>query len=136
MRAFFMKLFASKASSLILRLSTNQNWPLSIKFNMTKTICFLKKTCTRFFKGYHKEHVSKSIEQKSITILSFGHESQIRTYFLNTFPAKICAMPFTMSFDIYLKWKLDYSIFILHIQFFLDSLKVQVNQENYTEGCL
>ena len=35
-----------------------------------------------------------------------------------------------MSFDIYLKWKLDYSLFVLHIQFFLDSLEFQVNQEN------
>ena len=39
-------------------------------------------------------------------------------------------MPFTMSFHIYLKWKLDYSIFLLHIQFFLNSLEFQVNQKN------
>ena len=43
---------------------------------------------------------------------------------------KIWAMPFSMSFDIYMKWKLDYSIFVLHIQFFLESLEFQVNQEN------
>ena len=35
-----------------------------------------------------------------------------------------------MSFDIYTKWKFDYSIFILHIQFFLDSLELHVDQEN------
>ena len=35
-----------------------------------------------------------------------------------------------MSFDMRMKWKLDYSIFVLHIQFFLDSLEFQVNQEN------
>ena len=29
-----------------------------------------------------------------------------------------------------MKWKLDYSIFILYIQFFLDSLEFQVNQES------
>ena len=39
-------------------------------------------------------------------------------------------MPFTMSFDIYMKGKLDYSTFILHIQFFLDNLEFQVNHEN------
>ena len=36
-------------------------------------------------------------------------------------PAKIWTMPFTMSFDIYMKSKFDYSIFVLHIQLFLDS---------------
>ena len=45
---------------------------------------------------------------------------------------KIYEMVFTKSFDIYMKWKLDYSIFILHIQFFLDSLEFQVNQVNIT----
>ena len=52
-------------------------------------------------------------------------------------------MQFTMSFDTYMKWKLDYSLFVLHTQFFLDDLEFQVNQENilkpdlnYTEGCL
>ena len=35
-----------------------------------------------------------------------------------------------MSFDIFMKWKLDYSTFVLHIQFFLDSLQFQINQEN------
>ena len=39
-------------------------------------------------------------------------------------------MPFTTSFGIYMKWKLDYSIFILYIQFFLDSLEFQVNQQS------
>ena len=37
-------------------------------------------------------------------------------------------MPFTVGFDIYLKWKLDYSIFVLHIQFF--PVEFQVNQQN------
>ena len=35
-----------------------------------------------------------------------------------------------MSFDIYMKWKLDYSIFVWHIQFVLDSLEIQANQGN------
>ena len=35
-----------------------------------------------------------------------------------------------MSFDIYMKWKLDYSLFALHVQYFLDSLEFQVIQEN------
>ena len=35
-----------------------------------------------------------------------------------------------MSFEIYMEWKLDYSILVLHIQFFVDSLEFQVNQEN------
>ena len=39
-------------------------------------------------------------------------------------------MRFIVSFDIYMKWKLDYSIFVLHINFFLDDLEFQVNQEN------
>ena len=53
-------------------------------------------------------------------------------------PAKFYAMPFSMSVDIYMKWKLDYLILVLHIQFFLDHVEFQVNQEdshpiNYTE---
>ena len=39
-------------------------------------------------------------------------------------------MPFIMSFEIYMKWKFDYSMFVWHIQFFLDSLEIQANQEN------
>ena len=39
-------------------------------------------------------------------------------------------MPYTMNFDIYIKQKLDYFIFVLHIYFFLDNLEFQVNQEN------
>ena len=35
-----------------------------------------------------------------------------------------------MSFDIYMKWKLDYSTFVLHIQFILDSLEIQANHGN------
>ena len=31
-----------------------------------------KKSCSCFFKGYHKEHVFKIIKQKSITILSWS----------------------------------------------------------------
>ena len=50
-------------------------------------------------------------------------------YFLQIFP-KTCAISFAMSSDNYMKWKLDYFIFILHIQFFLDGLEFQVNQEN------
>ena len=39
-------------------------------------------------------------------------------------------MPFTMSFDIHIKWKFGYSTFVLYIHFFLDSSEFQVNQEN------
>ena len=39
-------------------------------------------------------------------------------------------MLFAMNFDIYMKWKLDYSTFVWHIQFFLDSLEIQANQGN------
>ena len=39
-------------------------------------------------------------------------------------------MLFTLSFDIYMKWKRDYSIFALDIKFFVDSLEFQLNQEN------
>ena len=39
-------------------------------------------------------------------------------------------MLFTLSFDIYMKWKRDYSIFALDINFFVDSLEFQLNQEN------
>ena len=40
-----------------------------------------------------------------------------------------------MSFEIYMKWKLDYFIFIRYIQFFLDSFffvvdRIQANQGN------
>ena len=39
-------------------------------------------------------------------------------------------MSFTINFDTYIKLKLDYSIFVSHIQYFLDSLECQVNPEN------
>ena len=40
-------------------------------------------------------------------------------------------MRFTMSFDIYMKRKLDYSILVWHIQFFLDNFEIPViNLEN------
>ena len=39
-------------------------------------------------------------------------------------------MLFTLSFDVYMKWKRDYSIFALDIKFFVDSLEFQLNQEN------
>ena len=45
-------------------------------------------------------------------------------------------MAFSMSFDIYMKWKLGYSIFILYIQFFLDSLEFQTNQKNIHQKLL
>ena len=35
-----------------------------------------------------------------------------------------------MCFDIYMKWKLDYRIFVLHVQFAQESLEFQVNHEN------
>ena len=36
----------------------------------------------------------------------------------------------SLSFDIHMKWKFGYSIFVSHIQFFLHSLEFQENQEN------
>ena len=39
-------------------------------------------------------------------------------------------MLFTMCFYIYMKWNPDYSIFVWYIQYFLDSLEFQENQEN------
>ena len=113
---FFMKLFPSKFNCLFLRLSNNQNWLESIKSNITKTICFLKKHTHIFFHGYVKEHRFKIMKLNLITFLSWSSWKS-RAYFLNIFWTKIRAMPFTMSFDIYMKWKLDYSIFVWHIQF-------------------
>ena len=90
-----------------------------------------KITHARFFKGYRKEYTFKVIKQKRITFLSRSSLKSNKDIFFEYFPVpKFCAMSFTMSFDIYMKWKLGYSIFILHIQFFLDSLEFQVNQEN------
>ena len=45
-------------------------------------------------------------------------------------------MAFPMSFDIYRKWKLGYSIFVLHIHLFLDGLEFQANQENIYQTLL
>ena len=129
---FLMKLFPSKFSCLFLRLSNNQNWLESIKSNITKTICFLKKTYTHIFNGYVKEHIFKIMKQNLITFLSWSSWKS-RAYFLNIFWTKIRAMPLTMSFDIYMKWKLDYSIFVWHIQFFIASLEIQANQGNTHE---
>ena len=97
---FLMKLFPSKFSCLFLRLSNNQNWHESIKSNITKTICFLKKTYTHFFNGYVKEHIFKIMKQNLITFLSWSSWKAWLFY--------IC---------------LTYSIFI-------DSLEIQANQGN------
>ena len=38
-----------------------------------------------------------------------------------------------MSFDIYMKWKVGYSVFVIHIQFVLDGLEFQVKYSpNFT----
>ena len=47
---FFMKLFLSKDNFLLAKLFINQNWSNSIKFIITKTICFLKKRAHIFSK--------------------------------------------------------------------------------------
>ena len=87
--------------------------------------------CTYFFKGYHKEYMFYIIKQNSVTFLSWSSwKSAKDIYFWIYFPAKILVMLFTMSFDIYMEWKLDYSRFASHIPFFLDSVEVQANQRN------
>ena len=45
---FFMKLFVSKDSFLLTKLSISQNWNKSIKFIIKKTICFLKNVLVCF----------------------------------------------------------------------------------------
>ena len=45
---FFMKLFVSKDSFLLTKLSISQNWNKSIKFIIKKTICFLKNVLVFF----------------------------------------------------------------------------------------
>ena len=128
---FFMKLLVSKDNFLLTKLSTNQNWPKSIKFIIAKTICVLKKRAHVFFKCYHKEHVFKIIKQKSITFLSWSSWKSNKDIFFEYFPRPNFAQRHSVwVIDIYMKWKLDYLIFVLHIQFFLDSLEFQVNQEN------
>ena len=65
--------------------------------------------------------------------LSWSTWKSSKDIFFEYFPrifSKIRAISFAMSSDDYMKWKLDYFIFILHIQFFLDGLEFQVNQEN------
>ena len=47
---FFMKLLVSKDNFLLTKLSTNQNWPKSIKFIIAKIICVLKKRAHGFSK--------------------------------------------------------------------------------------
>ena len=56
---FFMKFFESKDNFLLTRLSTNQNWPKSIKFIMAKTICVLKKRAHVFSKVNIRNMYSK-----------------------------------------------------------------------------
>ena len=84
---FLMKLFPSKFSCLFLRLFNNQNWLESMKSNITKTICFLKKTYTHFFYGYVKEHIFKIMKQNLITFLSWSSWKS-GAYFLNIFWTK------------------------------------------------
>ena len=87
-----------------------------------------EKRRTYFFKGYHKEHILKIIKEKFIMLLSWSSWNSNNDIFLKYFPRPKLGQ--YQSFYIYMKWKLDYSIFVLHVHFFLDSLESQVNQEN------
>ena len=86
---FLMKLFVSKDNFLLTKFSTNQNWPKSIKYNIAKTICVLKKRAHVFFKCYHKEHVFKIIKQKSITFLSWSSWKSNKDIFFEYFPRPV-----------------------------------------------
>ena len=53
------------------------------------------------------------------------------------FPAKICAISFTVSFDIYMKWKLGYPMFVLQIEIEISSNSGKhLPDFNCTEGFL
>lgn len=89
-------------------------------------------------KGYHKDCIFKIIKKTSITFLNRSSWKSSKDMFFEYFPhVKIWELPFTMNFDIYifiwnesLVYKLPwFSIFVLHIQCFLDSLEFQLNQE-------
>ena len=77
--------------------------------------------CAFFIKLFTSEYVFKIVKQKSIMFLSWSSWKSNKDPFLEYF---------LYEFWYYMKWKLDYSIFVLHIQFILDSLEFQVNQEN------
>ena len=101
------------------------------KVQYLKNYLIPKKTRTSFFICYHKEYMFKIIKQNSVTFLSWSYWKSIKDiFFLIYYPGKIWARTFTMSFDIYMKWKLHYSIFVWYIQFFLNSLEIQANQVN------
>ena len=70
------------------------------------------------------------MKYKSITFLSWSSWKSNKDIFLNIFPGQNLRNSIHYEFfDIYMKLKLDYSIFVLHIQFYQDSMEFQVNQE-------
>ena len=90
-----------------------------------------EKTCICCFKGYQKKYIVKIKKQILLMLLSWSSwKSNKDILFEYIPPPKINPMPFTMSFDIYMKWKFDYSLSVLHFQFLLKGLEFQVNQEN------
>ena len=67
----------------------------------------------------------KIIKQKSITFLNWISRKSNKDIFFEYFPR-----PNLRNFIHYEFWYLYYSLFFVHIHFFLDSLEFQVNQEN------
>ena len=82
---------------------------------------------TRVCKGCHKEYICKIILQKSIMFLKVGAlESQNKDILFEYFPRT----KFELCHLLYMKRKLEYSLLVLHVQLFADSLEFQANQEN------
>ena len=82
---FFMKFFLSKDSFILIKLSTNQNWPKSVKLIIAKTICIIKQRAHVFSKIIIRNMYSKLSSKSRSRFL----ESQRRTYFLKIFPGQI-----------------------------------------------
>ena len=99
-----------------------------------------QKTHTYFFKGYRKKYIFKIIKRKSITLLSWTLESQIRRYFFNIFPSQNlsnaihCGLWYLSEMEAWLFYiRLTYSIFSSGIS----SKSAKHSPDfNYTEVCL
>ena len=61
----------------------------------------------------------------------FASKDNCRSHFEGV-ESQISAIPFTMSFDIYMKWKLDYSLFAFYIQILLNSFRISNKSGKHT----
>ena len=129
MCAFFMNLFGSKDNCLFLTLSTSQDWPWSIKLNISKTILPLKKRTHVFLKVNHKKIYIQSYKAKDAHVFKL-ELLKVKFYFLNIFPGQTLRNSTCYAFWYSYEMKIWLFYIRLTYSIFYRCLKFQVNQEN------